>query len=188
MSTTARKTTADDLFALSDDGFRYELVAGEIRRMTPGGSEHGVISMELGLRLAQHVRTRRLGVVFCAETGFLISRDPDTVLAPDAAFVRRERIETIGIPKSYFPEAPALVVEVASPNDTIELVDTKMRRWLNAGVELAWVVHPAGRTVTVYQSIDEFRVLTEKDMLSGDEIVSGFTCPVSDLFTGLASP
>ena len=185
MSTTAKITTADDLFRLSDDGCRVELVAGELRRRTPAGSEHGVISMELGSRLALHVRVEQLGVVFCAETGFLISRDPDTVLAPDIAFVQRNRIETLGIPKAYFPAAPDLVVEVASPHDTLEQIDTKMRHWLTAGVSLAWLVHPACRRVTVYRSADDIGVLGEQDTLSGEAIVPGFACPVGELFAGL---
>jgi len=185
MSTAAKIMTADQLLHLPEDGYRYALVEGELQKMSPAGSEHGAIGMELGMLLAHHIRKHALGRAFCAETGFRISQNPDTVLAPDVAFVRQARLDAIGIPKTFFPEAPALVVEVASPGDTIEDVDTKIRRWLGAGVELAWVVHPGGRTVTVYRSLEDIQVLTEKDTLSGESVVPGFECKIADLFAGL---
>ena len=185
MSIAAKTTTADELYRMPDDGYRYELVEGDLRKMTPAGSEHGAISMELGMRLAQHVRSHQLGMVFCAETGFQIG--PDTVLAPDAAFVRQERLNEVGIPKTFFPESPALVVEVVSPCDTVEHVDEKMRHWLASGVELAWVVHPTGRTVTVYRSIEDIRVLTEKETLTGNGVLRGFQCLVGELFARLSN-
>ncbi len=182
MSTASQITTADELLHLPRGEWRYELIEGELHTMTPAGSEHGFIIPEISSRLWQHVRQRGLGRITGAETGFRIATDPDTVLAPDVAFVRQERLDEVGIPKTFFPEAPALVVEVASPSDTIEEVDTKIRRWLSAGVEMAWVVNPAGRTVTVYRSADDIRVLTEKDQLEGGEVVPGFSCAVSDIF------
>ncbi len=186
MSTAAKIITADQLFRMPDDGFRYELWEGELRQMTPAGFQHGAIASSLASHLSQYVVAHQLGLITAAETGFLISRDPDTVLAPDIGFVRQTRLREIGIPKSYFPEAPALVVEVVSPHDTVEQVDTKMRRWLTAGVELAWVVHPAGHTVTVYRSAGNIRVMTEQDTLTGDDVVPGFECPVGDLFSWLS--
>ena len=155
--------------------------------MTPAGFQHGAIVNSLASQLDRYVASRQLGLILAAETGFLVSRDPDTVLAPDIGFVRQTRLQEIGIPKTYFPEAPALVVEVVSPNDTVEQIDTKMRRWLAAGVELAWVVHPAGRTVTVYRSKGDIRVLTEQETLTADDVLPGFECLVGNLFARLSS-
>ena len=107
------------------------------------------------------------------------------MLAPDTSFVRKERIAVFGIPKEYFPEAPALVVEVISPNDTAEEVDDKMRRWFAAGVELGWVIYPKGRTVTVYRALDDIRILTANDTLDGGTVVPGFHCRVGELFTAI---
>jgi Uma2 family endonuclease len=76
---------------MPDDGRRYELVRGELRTMTPAGHPHRRIAWPL----AQHVEERGLGIVYAAETGFLLARDPDTVRAPGAAFVRRERVEEV---------------------------------------------------------------------------------------------
>lgn len=187
MSTATRITTADELLHMPDDGFRYELVEGELRKMTPAGSEHGFLSNEISWLLTEHVRRNDLGQVFGAETGFRLSRSPDTVLAPDASFVRKERIAVTGIPKEFYPEAPALVVEVVSPGDTAEEVDDKMRRWFAAGVEMGWVVYPGGRTVTVYRGLDDIRVLTANDTLDGGAVVPGFRCRVGDLFAALGA-
>jgi len=185
MSTAERLTTAEELLRLPDDGHRYDLVEGELRMMSPAGGPHGFIIGNISAILGHYILQNKLGLTAGAETGFLIDCDPDTVLAPDAAFIRQTRLDEIGIPKAFFPEAPALVVEVASPSDTIEEVDTKIRRWLAAGTELAWVVNPSGRTVTIYRALDDIQVLTEKDTLSGDSVVPGFECKVAELFLGL---
>lgn len=94
MSTTETKlVTADDLLLMPDDGFRYELVRGDLKRMSPAGDEHGGVTMELASSLHQHVKLNHLGRVYAAETGFKLESDPDTVRAPDIAFVSIERIK-----------------------------------------------------------------------------------------------
>lgn len=87
MSTDVLIQTAEDLFEMPEDGFRYELVQGVLRKMSPAGGEHGEISLFLGGHLMLHVRKHRLGAAYGAETGFKIRTNPDTVLAPDVAFV-----------------------------------------------------------------------------------------------------
>jgi len=115
MTVDTRFFTADELLRLPDDGYRYELVRGELRKMSPAGSRHGVVAAAIIGSLAPFVREHSLGKVFTSETGFLIQRDPDTVRAPDCAFVQTERfIDTPG----YFPGAPDLAVEVISPGDS----------------------------------------------------------------------
>jgi Uma2 family endonuclease len=183
MSTTSTLVTADELFKLPDDGFRYELVRGEIRRMPPAGGEHGAVIMHLGGPLYQFVKGHDLGVVFGAETGFKIASDPDTVRAPDLAFVRRERIPEGGIPKEFWPGAPDLAVEVVSPGDTYTEVEEKVNDWLGAGTRLVLVLNPRTRTVTVHTSLTDVMRLTESDVLDGGEVLPGFTCRVAELFT-----
>jgi Uma2 family endonuclease len=187
MSTATHTTTADELFRMSNNGQRLELVEGELRTMTPSGSAHGYVVVEVTVRLGDFVSRHGLGCVFGAETGFRIGRSPDTVLAPDVSFIRRERLDATGIPDEFYPEAPALVVEVISPNDTAEEVDDKMRRWFAAGVELGWVIYPRGRTATVYRGLADIRVLKIDDSLDGDSVVPGFTCRVGELFAALGS-
>ena len=182
MSTTPTLTTADELFMMPDNGFRYELVRGEVRRMPPAGSEHGAVIMNMGTPLDQFVKAHGLGVVFGAETGFKIASDPDTVRAPDLAFVRRERIPEEGIPRGFWPGAPDLAVEVVSPGDTYTEVEEMVHDWLNAGTRMVLVLSPRTRTVAVYTSHTDVVRLTESDTLDGCEVLPGFTCRVAELF------
>ena len=92
-STQPALLTAEDLWKQRDDGYRYELVKGELRKMPPAGFEHGIRAAKIGRHLDVYVEQHQLGYVCGAETGFRISRNPDTVRAPDAAFVRQASIE-----------------------------------------------------------------------------------------------
>jgi Uma2 family endonuclease len=185
MSIVARTMTAAELLRMPEDGYRYELVEGELHQMAPPGFLHGMIGNDLSWRLAQYIQANGLGVVLAAETGFILDRNPDTVRAPDIAFVSKAQLYRHGLPEGYFPESPALAVEVVSPSDTAEEVDSKVRSWLTAGTQLAWVVYPGGRSITVYRSLDDIHVLTEKDKLVGNSVVPGFECAVADLFVGI---
>ncbi len=182
MSTSTKLMTADELFVMPHDGFRYELVKGELRKMSPAGSEHGAIIVKLTVRLGYYVESNNLGVCFGAETGFKLASNPDTVRAPDIAFVKRERIPESGIPKKFWPGAPDLAVEVLSPGDTYEEVDDKVGEWLAAGASAVWVVNPKRRSVSVYRSTAEAIRLSESDELEGQEVVPGFRCKVSEIF------
>jgi Uma2 family endonuclease len=182
MDSTQTLLTAEDLFALPGDGFRHELVNGELTTMTPAGSEHGIVAMRLATRVGPYVEARRLGEVFTAETGFKIASDPDTVRVPDLAFVRRERIPESGIPKGFWPGAPDLVAEVISPGDTYEEVEEKVAQWLGAGTSLVWVVNPRHRMIVVRSASDEVKILSEADELRGGDVLPGFRCAVAELF------
>jgi Uma2 family endonuclease len=182
MTTTLQRSTANELFEMPDDGFRYELVKGELRKMSPSGSEHGAIIINISVLLGQYVRSKKLGVCFGAETGFKIASHPDTVLAPDVAFIRRERIPESGIPKRFWPGAPDLAVEVLSPGDTRREVEEKVEDWLEAGARAVWVINPKRRSVTVYRSLTDATRLSEGDELDGGEVVPGFRCKVAEIF------
>lgn len=182
MALTGRARTADELFRLPDDGYRYELVKGELRKMTPAGFEHGAVVMNLSAPLAQHVKASGLGVVCGAETGFKVASDPDTVLAPDIAFVRRDRIPASGRPTTFWPGAPDLAVEVLPPSDTIFAVDEKVATWLSAGAAAVWVVNPRNRTVAIYRSGAAQRTLPEQETLDGEQVISGFRLSVAEVF------
>jgi Uma2 family endonuclease len=182
MSTAPILATADELSVMPDDGFRYELVKGEVRRMPPAGSEHGAVAINIAVVIAQFVKAHGLGVVFGAGAGFKIASDPDTVRAPDLAFVRRERIPEAGVPRGFWPGAPDLAVEVISPGDTYTEVEEKVNDWLNAGTRMVLVLNPRTRTVTVYSSHTDVVRLTDSDALGGGELLPGFTCRVAELF------
>ena len=174
--------TAEELLGKPEDGFRYELVKGEARRMTPAGNIHGYTAMKLGSRLEQFVRTNNLGRVYAAETGFKLSSDPDTVRAPDAAFVSQTRLDEVGEVPGYWPGAPDLAVEVVSPSDTHAEVTEKSLSWLGAGCRMVLAVDPSQRAVTVYRSRENIRILTEEDTIDGADVIPGFGLPVAEVF------
>lgn len=182
MSTTVHLMSAKDLLQIPNDGFRYELVRGELRRMPPAGLQHGRVTVNITTSLDQHVKVNDLGVVYAAETGFKLASDPDIVRAPDVAFIRQERVQKIGDIEGYWPGAPDLVVEVTSPHDSYAEVEDKVFDWLEAGTLMVIVVNPRKRAVTVYRSLTDITVLTEKDSLDGGEVLPGWKMPVKDVF------
>ena len=180
MATTQSITTAEQLLQATDLG-RCELLRGELVMMSPPGFEHCRIASRINSRLTNYVEERSLGVVVGGDPGFLIAQDPDTVRAPDVAFVRSERVPTTPV-KGYFQGAPDLAVEVLSPDDRAGEVLAKVQDWLDAGCRAVWVVDPKTRTVTVYHSRTDIVVLRESDELSGGEVVPGFSVPVAEIF------
>ena len=167
---------------MPDDGCRYELVEGKLIRMAPAGGERGDLAMSLSWPLAAHVSKNRLGKVYAAETGFILASNPDTMLAPDAAYVNRARVEELGVVRSYMPCAPDLVVEVISPNGAYAQIDRKVQCWIEAGCRAVVVVAPRRRTVTVCRPDKDPVVLTEEDTLEIDDVVPGWSFPLRELF------
>jgi Uma2 family endonuclease len=182
MSITTQLFTAEDLLKMPEDGFRYELVQGELIKMAPPGFEHGGIAVNIIGPLDQHVRANNLGMVV-SEVGFQLAHNPDTVRAPDVAYVRQERLQQIGKPKEYFPGAPDLAVEIISPNDIYSDVDDKVGEWLHFGAQMVIVVNPRRHTVTVYHAQFPTVFLTENDTLDGGDMVPGWTMPVRSIFS-----
>ena len=182
MVTTTRPVTAEELLNMPDDGFRYELVRGELRKRSLAGHVQGVYAMSIGVSLGTHVKANGLGEVYAAGTGFKLESDPDHVRAPDAAFVRRDRAEAVGDTPGYFPGAPDLGIEVISPSDRYTEVDEKVADWLNAGAQAVVVVNPRGRVVRVHRSLTNVVVLTESDTLDVSDIVQGWQMPVREIF------
>ena len=185
MSTASLKLmTADELLKLPRGmGECHELVDGELITMAPAGPEHGGIAMDLGYYIRHFVGQHKLGKVYAAETGFIIRRDPDTVRAPDVAFVSNDRLQQYGRPlRGYYPCAPDLVVEVRSPDESQNDVEMKTREWFDGGAKLVWVVNPRWKTVTVYRSPTDKQELSLCDSLVGAEVLPGFVCPLTDIF------
>ncbi len=183
----ATVVTATELPALSSrlclEGKRAELVRGDLIVMTPAGGRHGQVAHRVGLVVGNHVLDRNLGRVFAAETGFLLQRGPDTVRAPDVAFVAADRLAAAEIPAGFLEMAPDLAVEVVSPNDSATAVQAKVDDWLRAGTRLVWVVDPETRSVTVHRPAHAAAVFPESNTLDGAPVFSDFNVPVRDLFT-----
>ncbi len=149
--------------------------------MSPAGSEHGAIVVNVTLAVATTVRAENLGVVFGAETGFLIQENPDTVRAPDVGFVRSQRIQG-GLTRKFFPGPPDLAIEVLSPGDTASEVHEKAEDWLRAGCQEVWLVDPRLQRVSKLTLIDDqIRQEILDEQLTSD-VLPGFAMPVSEIF------
>jgi len=181
MATVApHPTTAEQLLETTGLG-RCELVRGELIMMSPAGGEHGRVVAELTGHLWSFVRSHNLGKIVGAETGFRIAREPDTVRAPDVAFIRAERLPRQPV-RGYFEMSPDLAVEVLSPNDRAGDVLEKVHQWLESGCRAVWVVDPERQTVTVYEGPDRMVTRTAQDELTCEELLPGFRLAVKDIF------
>ncbi|MDZ4656707.1 MAG: Uma2 family endonuclease [Bythopirellula sp.] len=180
---TVSLVTADEVLALPMGmGKRYELVAGELRIMSPGSWRHGNVISNLHGKLFNHVNQHNLGMMFGAETGFRLATDPDTVRAPDIAFIAKSNIPHRLPDAGFWPGAPDLAVEVLSPGDRTGEVDEKIEAWLDAGSLAVWIVDPKLETVTIYRSRTDIQVRTVGEVLDGEPVVPGFSCAVEELF------
>ena len=168
---------------MSGGDMRYELVKGELYEMPPAGASHGSVAMQIGALLSVHVNAHRLGWTFAAETGFVLGRNPDTVRAPDASFVGRDRLPAGELTAGFLELAPDLAVEVVSPGDREREVRDKVKSWLGAGTRTVWVLYPATHRVTVCQAARGVVTLSSEDTLDGGDVVPGFSCVVGDLFS-----
>jgi Uma2 family endonuclease len=174
--------TAQELLAYSHEPYRQELIEGRLHEMEPPGAEHGRAAMVIGALLYSHVEPEGLGIVFASEVGFQLASDPDTVRAPDVAFIARERVPATGIPRGYWPGPPDLAVEVVSPSDRHSQVEGKALHWLDAGARAVVVVDPPLRTVTVYRSRRDVRILTTDEPLDLTDVVRGWSPLVGEFF------
>jgi len=187
MSTTTRLITADELLVMppydeNGNQCRFELIRGELKVMSLTKPLHGVICARLAAALINFVEANDLGMAFGAETGFIVERDPDSVLGADAAFVSHERLATVENLEKYFPFAPDLAVEVLSPSNTVREINEKIAMYFAAGSKAVWVFDPKKRTAAIYASLSDVRLLGEDDTLDGGEVLPGFTLDLAKLF------
>ena len=185
----AGRMTVDDLLALPDDGWQYELVEGRLVRMPGSGGEASSIALNLGAALLAFVRPRRLGIVTGADGTYDLTQPGDeaeTALIPDVAFTRAKRVPPRGTPEyaKAWRLAPDLVAEVVSPSQFRPEMAAKAQRYLVAGVQLVWVIWPARREVDVWRVVAQqpATTLTIGDALDGLDVLPGFTYLLADLF------
>ena len=191
MGTTTRLITADELLTMPHregrNDIRLHLIRGELKKMAPTGGTHGILCARLGAALNNFVESNQLGFVFGAETGFVMERDPDTVLGIDVAFVSSERMKAVENLEKFVPFAPDLAAEVLSPSNTVNEIDEKIAFYFAAGARAVWIVNPKRRTVAVYSSPYEVRILSERDTLGGGDVLPGFSHELSKLFAAVGS-
>ena len=178
--------TVEEFLAHSIPDAKAELVHGELRVSPPAGGPHGAAAANfLGL-LWSYVKARRLGRIFGDSTGYELVQLPQTVRVPDTSFVRADRLPTTGVEPGLMRLAPDLAVEVLSPSETASELEEKLHDYLAAGTRMIWIADPARRTVMVVPIDSPVRWLHEGDVLDGGAVIPGFSCPVTEIFEGIA--
>ena len=172
--------TAEELLQTEIPGKWTELVRGQLRVFEPPGTLHGIVAGRLLVRVGQHVFANRLGEVASQDTGFQITSDPDTVRAPDVAFLSNERLSTVAS-RGYAAGAPDLAVEILSPSDRPAEVLEKIADWLRAGVRLVWVVDMERRIARVHRADGSIALVPQDGAFDGEDVLPGFSCPIADL-------
>jgi Uma2 family endonuclease len=190
MATLEQKAHSADEFwefvsRLENADKRLELHEGTILELTPSSAIPGIVAARITGPLSSFVYDRKLGYVATAEAGFVLS--PQTVLAPDVAYISKARQPTL--PERFFTAAPDLAVEVVSPTDSIKAVHRKALRYIKYGVHLVWIVYPEDRTVEVYSPSEYgdavIKELGIDDVLSGGDVLPGFELALRDVFSVL---
>lgn len=179
-----RLVTAEELERMGEQDFGFELVRGQLVPVTPPGGEHGLLTVFLTGELQQFARARGLGRVY-SESGYVLTRNPDTVRGPDVSFVCIARPAGIKGPLGFITGAPDLAIEIRSPDNTLAALAEKASDYLEAGGRLVWVVDPPSRTVRVYRPGQPVQVLSGKATLDGEDALPGFKLPLTRLFAEL---
>lgn len=159
---------------------RSELVRGEIINLSPVSRHHSRTVIELSAKLNDHVKKHRLGEVHTGY-GFILSRDPDTVRAPDVAFVSTARLAAAP-DTGFFDGAPDLAVEVLSPDDRASEVQRKVREYLRAGATAVWVVDPEERSLTEHFPAGDARTHIAPAILNAGTVLVGFSLDLDAIF------
>ena len=170
---------------MPDDAY-YEVVDGEVYRLSGSGMEHGVRGMRLAMPLTMYVYRHNLGEVLHPDTRYVLAEDEAGIRrmrGPDLSFIRRERMPLPPYPPGFVRLVPDLIVEVRSPHDTFSELRRRINDFLDAGTRLAWLVDPLKRTVTVFAPDQEPYTLDTAAELDGEDIVPGFRLAVASIFT-----
>ena len=178
--------TPDEFLVYPLEDVKAELVRGELVVTPPPGGPHGRAGTNLVVMLSVYVNPRKLGSVFGDSVGYELAQLPRTVRVPDASFVRADRLPPGGLEPGLLKLAPDLVIEVLSPSERASELESKLHDYRTCGTPLIWVLDPVLRTVMVVANDAPLHWLREGDVLSGADVVPGFSCNVSELFEGIA--
>ena len=181
MTTKTRLMTADELLRLpGGDGRRYELVRGVLIEKMPTGYPHSDTTALTTYILTQYTFDSGYGVTLTGEPGYRLERSPDTVRAPDVAWIAPGRIP-LGI-QGYPELAPDLAVEVKSPGNSNPEMAAKAQMWLCYGSQAAVTLDLATTSAIVYRPNAEPETLGQDDILDLNDIMPGFSSPVWRFF------
>lgn len=162
------------------DGSKQELVCGEVVAPPPSFL-HGIVQSNVAALLRAFARQHQLGRV-TVESGVVTDTGPDTVRGPDVSFWSFERLPDDHLPVVYANIVPDLCVEVKSPSNTPTRTTKKVGEYFPCGARMVWVVDPEERTVIVCRKAVDGRARWEDATITGEAVLPGFTCPLTDFF------
>ena len=179
-----------DTVRLTDEQF-YELcqnnhelkfernAKGELIIMSPVGGESGNRESELIIDLGNWNRQTKLGYTFSSSTVFKLPNSADR--SPDASWIKRERWEALPPEqkRKFPPIAPDFVIELRSETDSLKILREKMQEYIEAGVQLAWLINPQQQQVEIYRPQKEVEIRNLPTELSGENILPGFNLNLS---------
>jgi Uma2 family endonuclease len=183
MVTTDRRLTSADLERMPD-GDRIELIDGVPLEMVPPDIDHGDAAGLLIRRIGAFLDAHDPDGLVGPEIAFGFGPDPDpvTVLLPDVAYLRSDRVPPRGERGGVCRIPPDLAVEILSPSNTAVGIEAKVAVYLDGGARMVWVFNPLRRAVTVHLPDRTARTLVEDDVLDGGDVLPGFALPVRDVF------
>lgn len=183
MSGMTAEEFAAGRFDLPNGGRWCELEAGEVRSHEPPDDAHGTFVLNLSKALAGYLA--RLADqppgAACFEIGLHIARDPDTVRCPPMSFFTGPGAFA-EMDKTVTGTRPAWVVEIASSESRRRGIGDRVGQWLEWGVRLVWVVHPARRRINVHRPGEPLRTLTAAESIDAAPVLEGFAVCVGELF------
>ena len=180
--TNATRLTARQLASLPSDRYHGELVRGVFMVREPTYTRHGEVTANIIFLLRDYIRTHKIGRIYGSDVGFILARNPDTVRAPDVAFVRTERLSANAYQGTFFPGAPDLAVEVLSPSERLGDIREKVADYRNGGTRLMWVVAPALGAVRAYRHDGTTTTFVRSEWIDGEDVLPGFRCAVAQFF------
>lgn len=182
-STTKTKLlTADDLLRLSGQGVRGELIRGVLQMTAFGVPKYDAPRLNMERKLGDFVEDQRVGTLLKA-AGIWLESQPDTVRKADIAYISNANMQIATLNYGYPESVPDLLVDLVGPTDRPPFVRENAQMWSKHGVPLVWVAYLGGHTVDVYRADAPITTLAQNDTLCGDDVLPGFTCPVSDIFS-----
>ena len=182
MKHTESLMTAEVLERLDLPGKSTELIRGRLIVREPPGTRHGAIAANLCYFLTDFVRRNSLGSVFAQDTGFKIETNPDTVRAPDVAYLTKDRMAAVAR-RGYAAVAPDLIAEIVSPDDRPGELLAKVAAWLNAGTLLAWVIDPDRAEARIYRPDGSVATIDMAGSIDGEGVLPGFSCPLREILS-----
>ena len=175
--------TEEELQALPDDGYIHEVVDGELVMSPKNNFQHEGMCMRLATAMSDFNRKHRLGAVRGSSAGYwMFNRN---CRAPDISFIPKARLESLGfkpMSKKFFPGAPDLAVEILSPNNTRQEIDSRLRDFFASGTQIVWIIDPETESAEICHSLTERKLLGPGGELDGEHLLPGFHYPLPNLF------